>query len=159
VVPVGHLAPRCQRPWPRRIYRFYKSRKICYPVELYRCVGMYFSCLLAQDTGDRDSFANPFIFMKPINCRGPGTKSWRKCLLQRKVMCAVQYIARTNNSMLLVYLYNSHCVNAVVKCTGLGIWLGWADERYVQNMHGEVSWKMFPCTAEKRMESWLSDVP
>jgi len=123
-VPVRHLAPRCQRPWPRRIYRFYKSRKICYPVELYGYIGIYFSCLLTQDTADRDSFANPFIFMKPINCRGRETKSSRKCLLQRKVMFAVQCTARTNNSMLLVYLYKSRCVNAVVKCTGLGIWLG-----------------------------------
>ena len=160
MVPVRHPAPPCQRPWPRRIYRFYKSRKICYPVVLcYRCIGIYFRCLLTQDTGDRDSFANSFIFMNPVSCRGRKTRSSRKFLFQRKVMCAVQYIARTNNCMLLVYLYKSRCVNAVVKCTWFGMWLGWADEKYVYNMHGEISWKMSPCTAEMGMEIWLSNVP
>lgn len=158
-MPVCHLASPCQRPWPRRIYRFYKSGKICYPVELYRCIGICFRCLLTQDRGDRDSFASSFVFIKPINCRHRKTKSSRKCLFERKMMCAVQHIAPTNNCMLLVYVYKSRCVNAVVKCTGFGMWLGWADEKYVQNMHEEISWKMSPCTAEKGMESWLSDVP
>jgi hypothetical protein len=128
---VRHLASPCQHPWSRRIYRFYKSRKICYLVELYKCIGIYFRCLLTQDTGDCDSFANSFIFMNPMNCRVHKTKSSRKYLFHRNVMCAVQYTARTNDCVLFVYLYKSLCVNAAVKCTGFGMWLGRADEKYV----------------------------